>query len=602
MKFYNLRSLFTTVVSTLIRFPLVMLSASLGVALLIYLDLLRDSSYNPFYITLLKGISTCSLGLTLCFSLSLIGERRIIPMSKWPIQFCGLVLLAFYFYLLLNSPDYISIVRFVLFTIVLHLLCAFAPFIGKNEPNGFWQFNKVLFISFLTAFLYSFVLYVGICIAVVGVHELFEVEISYKVYSYWFYFIAGIFNTLVFLSRVPSDFIALQASDDYPKGLKVFTQFILLPLVTLYLLLLYGYETKILFASELPKGWVSYLVVAFSIVGILSLLLIHPIRNNTGNKWILTFSRWFYLALFPLLVLLFVAIFTRVAAYGITELRYFILLLALWLGGMAAYFLIRKEASIKVIPVSLCLLGFFSSFGPWGAFYVASESQVRRFETILEKNQLVKDSQIVSGSRELLADDMADISSVLNFLEDRGDLNKVSHYFGPKADSVMNDTNVSHAAYRLSGLMKLVNLEFDLLENQQTRYITFEAKETNAIAIKGFDYALRYNQYEYQSSQDVFVVEGKEFRVQLDKLTGVLSLKESTEEDSLRVNVLDVCKSSLINNEGPTYYEQPANKMVLETQNYAYSARIMVHNIQISHTPKEDLVKYVEADILIKEK
>ncbi len=135
---------------------------------------------------------------------------------------------------------------------------------------------------------------------------------------------------------------------------------------------------KIIVTAQWPVGWVSYLILVYSVLGVLALLLIHPIRNQQGNKWIVGFSSFFYIALIPLLCLLYLAIFKRVNTYGITELRYYVLLLATWLLALNLYFVFSKIKSIKIIPVSLCILALFSTVGPWGAFQWSLRSQQRR--------------------------------------------------------------------------------------------------------------------------------------------------------------------------------------------------------------------------------
>ena len=129
-------------------------------------------------------------------------------------------------------------------------------------------------------------------------------------------------------------------------------------------------------------GWVSYLVIGFSVGGILSLLLIYPVRNDENNKWILIFSRFFYFALFPLIILLFLAIKRRISDYGITEQRYFILSTCPLAFIYCCLFSFSKTKNIKHIPVSLCILTLAVSFGPWGAFHVSLTSQENRLECI----------------------------------------------------------------------------------------------------------------------------------------------------------------------------------------------------------------------------
>src|SRR5699024_11026378 len=112
-----------------------------------------------------------------------------------------------------------------------------------------------------------------------------------------------IFNTWFFLAGIPSSFNYF-SNDDYPKSLKIFTQNILIPLVIIYLMILYLYAGKILLQWSWPEGWVSNLILIFSIVGILAILLLHPIRNNRDNRWINRFSSSYFWSLVPLVVLL----------------------------------------------------------------------------------------------------------------------------------------------------------------------------------------------------------------------------------------------------------------------------------------------------------
>ncbi|RZK54289.1 MAG: DUF4153 domain-containing protein, partial [Hymenobacter sp.] len=137
-------------------------------------------------------------------------------------------------------------------------------------------------------------------------------------------------------------------------------------------------------------GWVSVLILALAVAGIFALLLIHPLRHNPENTWIRTFARWFYRALFPLLGLLAVAIGVRVYEYGLTEERYFVLLLAAWLLGMASYFLWRQGQGIIWIPVSLAALAFLSVAGPWGAFAVAERSQLAQLHELTDRYHLLQ--------------------------------------------------------------------------------------------------------------------------------------------------------------------------------------------------------------------
>ena len=212
----------------------------------------------------------------------------------------------------------------------LHLLAAVLPYAGVDEPNGFWQYNRALFLRFLTAGIYSAVLFVGLALALAALDNLLGVSVPEESYFRLLATIAFVFNTWFFVAGVPPDLPALEAYTDYPKGLRVFAQFILVPLVIVYLLIVTAYLGRVIVTRVWPSGWTGYLVSALATVGILAILLVHPERDRKDQPWIEIYARWFYVGLFPSIIMLLLAIWQRLGQYGITERRYLLSVLALW--------------------------------------------------------------------------------------------------------------------------------------------------------------------------------------------------------------------------------------------------------------------------------
>jgi hypothetical protein len=339
--------------------------------------------------------SAAALGLPLTLALALAAERYGWRRARyWAVQAGALALLAGWGALAPALPGLVWGLRLAVLLLGLHLLVAAAPYLPElrreADTPGFWRYNETLLLRLLLAGLYSGVLYAGCALALVAVRELFGWDTDSDWFGYLFVGLASLFNTWFFLAGVPRDWAALEQAAPYPRGLKVFTQFVLLPLVGLYVLILYAYLLRIVVQWELPQGWVSVLILALAVAGIFALLLIHPLRHDAGNTWIRTFARWFYRALFPLLGLLAVAIGTRIREYGMTEERYFVVLLAAWLLGMALYFLWRRGQGIIWIPVTLAGLAFVAAAGPWGAFATAERSQLRQLRELTERYQLLQ--------------------------------------------------------------------------------------------------------------------------------------------------------------------------------------------------------------------
>jgi hypothetical protein len=444
----------------------------------------------------IRVLITSFLALPWTLSVALLLERRpLSAIKKGVVQTVTLAALLAYGWALPGEFDVVTATRFFLLLIGLHLLVAFVPYVGKQEANGFWQYNKVLFLRILLAGLYSCVLYGGMVLALVAISNLFEVTIMGKWYATLAAGVFGVFNTSFFLAGVPQQWASLDERDDYPKGLLLFTQFVLLPLVTLYLLILYLYTGKILFMQTLPKGWVSYLVLGFSVAGILSLLLIHPIRQREGNRWIQTFARWFYLALVPLLGLLFVAIGERIITYGITENRYFVVVLAVWLLGLVLYFLRSHHKDIYWIPLSLSLLAFAASVGPWGAFQTAERSQRARLEALLQRNGLLQNGKISGAGKKLPFNENQQISSLLDYFAQRRATQALQPYFAvdlTQLDTLKRYTR-SEQLHRLAQLtyVREYEREADSVEVSKDYYFSNPSNKFERLtSIAAYDYLI----------------------------------------------------------------------------------------------------------------
>lgn len=416
MKFPSLQVLGKALGKVLLRFPFEMGFAFLGtIAAIVLIELNELQVISENYC--LRLIMVANLGLVLSLSLSLLSERHSYGTLKVNLLRVLIVLFTggLFFFLdpLKRETD---ILRFVLLALAFHLLVSFSAFSGKSQIIAFWQCNKTIFLRFLTGGLYSAVLFLGLAAAIGAMNFLFNFSFEWDTFAILWVCIAGIFQTVFFLSGVPENLNINKADTTYPKGLKIFTQFVLIPLASVYAIILLAYELKILIAWELPKGLVSNLILAYAVFGILSLLLIYPVRNLDENKWLRTFNRSFYYVLIPLLLLLFWAVLARVIDYGITEERYFLIILALWLSFITIYFLISNKQDISLIPFSLALVTVFSIYGPQGAFAVSQRSQIRELQQLFNKYKSLEDGKIKALHIRAEKDDNARMLNIVDYL------------------------------------------------------------------------------------------------------------------------------------------------------------------------------------------
>ena len=474
------------------RFPLPLLCAGAGcLAGCQVVTYLSGEANQPAWTFPL--LSAGLLGLPLTLALALAAERYRWPAAGRGLAQAGaLALLAGWYALVPALPGLVWNLRLAGLLLGLHLAVAAAPYLGElrrgADTPGFWRYNETLLLRLLLAGLYAGVLFVGGALALVAGRQLFGWEPASDVFGYLFVGLASLFNTWFFLAGVPPDFAALEQAAPYPKGLKVFTQFVLLPLVGLYVGILYAYLLRIVVLRALPQGWVSVLILALAVAGIFALLLIHPLRESPENTWIRTFARWFYRALLPLLGLLAVAIGVRVYAYGLTEERYFVLLLAAWLLGLALYFLGRRGQGIIWIPVSLAALAFLSVAGPWGAFAVAERSQLGQLRELTDRYHLLQNGHLDGASARVPAlprPVRGRLASLFTFFAERDALARLQPQFAGSLalpDSLRGQPYWEQAQWRrdrpfaLSGFEYLESYELqqalhDAPDEQSTSYL-----------------------------------------------------------------------------------------------------------------------------------
>lgn len=461
---------------TIQRYPFAVLASFVGAFIGI---LLTDYDYNDHLRDeLLKGLVICSLALPMFFSVhTFVGLYR--PNVYLII---GLYLLAasmlvdFYIAMQFHGAS-IWAYRYLLWLTGFHLLCSFSAFFSSDSVNGFWQFNKLLFLRILTAALYSGVLFLGLAGAILAMDQLFDLEVKGSVYAKLWIVIAGVFNTVFFLGGIPSNLSELQDEYTYPKGLKVFTQYVLIPLVIVYLAILYLYTAKIVWTGTLPNGWVANLIIAFSIAGTLALLLVYPIKHDENNRWILLFSRFFYVSLVPLVVLLFVAVFVRIRAYGVTIERYIVAETGVWLLLISCYFIFTKGKNIVLIPLSLFLFIFAGSFGPWGMFKVSERSQIKRLEILMSKYNILQPdnsiNELAASNAKFTPEDAEQINSIFDYVIENHGAVVFNERMGLKCKLSGNRKNDNLDEIHLAECLGIQNAINDRTVYEEPRYYVY---------------------------------------------------------------------------------------------------------------------------------
>lgn len=545
----SLNHLLGKAAATFKRFPLTLVDSIFGtVCLFLYLQSEKGSNSNQGITEWEKLAATALLGLPVFFAIELFLERRgdklgssdhnesrrKRPSARIMFYFIALILLGF-FHLNFSGSSADGLQLLVLF-VAAHLIVSFVAYLKRNETNGFWQLNKVMFLRILVAVLYTLVLQLGLSLALGAIDVLFGADVASESYAQIGVILFGIFNTWFFLAGIPYSLGTQDLRTDYPKGLKIFTQFVLLPLVTIYLAILYPYAVKLLIESNLPKGWVSNPVLWFSVVGILSFLLLYPIRNESGNDWIRKFSQYFFIALVPLLALPALGIYTRVRDYGITEERYFVILLVIWLLGISLYFILSRKKDIRLIPITLAAITIVGAVGPASAFTISRISQLSRLEFYLNKYNLLDKNRDITKQATIPENDAKEIASISRYFYWQKKENILENWLRLRVPQGVTIKKVDHDV----NLATLLNFKPHTPYVDQIEPVPSFAGRRTIVPVTGYDYYVPFSlEREYGFNNDtVFTI-------------GALSVTQSPSKrevfiahgrDSLRVNYVDIVR------------------------------------------------------------
>jgi hypothetical protein len=395
-KLFSLEKLTQGIRLSLTKYPISILFAAIAAMLLINITAAKWNDMEDLF----AYIIGCAMGISLFFAI-----HTALQNKPWPGYVKGLVMVMGLGILWLivsdiknqmdSGSDQSQAIQIFGYGLLTHLVVAFLPFIGNFKINAFWQYNKSLFIRAFTTVLYTGVLFAGISGAILAITQLFDVDFGSKIYAYLWYIMALPMSVIIFCAGVPTDINELESSTDLPKGLRIFVQFILIPLVVLYLLILYAYMGKIIIQWSLPQGWVTILIMVFSVLGMLAMLLVHPYQNQKENSWVKWYTKGYYVALLPLLILQYVAIFTRIGDYGFTAPRWAVLAITVWLTWITLYNVFFKGRNIVLIPLTLFITAFLFLLGPLSHKSISISSQTAKINRLLTELKLVKNGKLL---------------------------------------------------------------------------------------------------------------------------------------------------------------------------------------------------------------
>lgn len=579
---------------TLKRFPLVILNAVTGTICAL---ILIEFNSEPGPTILFPILFGTVFGLPLLTGVTLTAERwKLGKVFSAAVQSAAIVMIVLYAstvpWDLTNVPA-VHAIRLLMFSIGALLLGISVPFLKDGNETAFWNFSRSAVVRVFTSGLFAIVLWGGTAIAMAALNNLFGIDFPEKRYGELWVFIVGIFSVWFFLAGIPKQ-MDLETSPEYPKGLRILSQYILIPLVFTYFVILYLYIGKIMIAWSWPHGWVSRLILGFAAAGITANLLVHPIKDHPDHSWIKTSMRWFTIVIIPMAVMLTLAVWQRVSEYGITEGRYLGFAAAAWMVLFAVYSFLRKGRHLLFIPFSLGVAVWLVGIGPWGMSAVSEMSQVNRLKKVLTEQRLLTDGTIRRGTGTLPSEAAREINALIDYLSELHGFRTIQPWF---TESLLRDTSGAGDAYKEpAAVAALIGIPYTKIRyGDGGEFITLSADRNSPMDIRGYDRLLRGRRITTSTAGTENPDDGISYRAEDDLNTLVFVLKNSAgEEEILKADVRSLCDALVAGNGNGSSENTPSEQLTVTVSGNNGAVKIFLNFVRLER--KENSLHIVSID------
>ena len=278
------------------------------------------------------------------------------------------------------------------FTAALFICGIFLPFFREKDDIASWNFTLRMGVFAVLCTFACCIVSIGLVGLLWSIDRLFDISVDNR----WNFTILTLMMLAVapciWLSRFPEKSEKHDRKAQTWKFLSGIVRWLFLPLVLLYMAVLYVYVIRIAFLTELPRGGVCRMVNAFMLGLIAIVILLYPQQHASAGhpeelrSFELRAMRWMPFLALPLLVLMSIAIGRRIMDYGITVNRLYMATLNLWFYGVCIGLILFRGHRIHWIPLSFAALAFVTSSLPVNFYSITRHSILSKIERTLSEH------------------------------------------------------------------------------------------------------------------------------------------------------------------------------------------------------------------------
>lgn len=255
------------------------------------------------------------------------------------------------------------------------------PAMMKWNAKDTWAHAYKLVLETIVTGVFCWVLFGGLAAALWAINYLFNLTIPSQRYADLATVIFLGFGVLYWLSHLSvTPLVYTYTQESFPKLLRVFAEYLLWFLLVVYALILVAYTFKIVVSGIWPDGMVASLIFGFVGMWIIYSAILLPYHYDRPTWRVI--SRTLGVLFIWCAILLVAALQLRVAEYGWTVKRTYIVLIAVWIVAVAISLLFARP-SLKSWILSGTIVALLGMYGPVNVFTVAKNDQLARLTSEL---------------------------------------------------------------------------------------------------------------------------------------------------------------------------------------------------------------------------
>ena len=511
------------------------------------------------------------------------------------INFFGIILFIFVSKMFFKNYFAGEIINITATILIFYVLFYLIPIVYRNENREKYLQsvvgNQIITIGF------ALVLFLGFS-AIIGTVDVLLVNLSHTLYIHAFVFSSAVFGVIFFVSRLKEKDESLE-NYALPKIVEILICYILIPLILIYTAILYLYFAKIIFTLKMPKGVVSHLVLWYTAFSLFIIIMVTPITFK--NKFAKFYKKFFPMISVPLILLALFSINERIFQYGITENRYLVVILVIWLLFNMILYIVKND--VKWVLISYIFAILIAVFSPFNLVTVSINSQNKRLERLLIKNGIIQNGKITNKNDKVSIKSKNEIMSVIDY------------FYNNTSELKWKKIKILGKTYeKPEDFMKVIGANdfwrsYESIDNQEKGVISeISLKMNDGIKMteaKGYDYLI----YDFSVSYLLDANETKEFDnenykvVLKNKNLMIKNIQKNTEILNINLNkiatevYLKIKEKAKKQNQ--SYVELPENNLTYlsETKNSKY--KIVFSDI---HFSEEDKIDGLNINIYFSEK